>query len=436
MSATHRFKPALAVIPALVFLGAAVTSSADGGRWPSFQNGGHIDIPAPADAGDALLGEAILWQAAIHGYGQSSPLIWNDNVYATSVSGANKDEYHVTAFDLATGKEKWQVALPNASPEESTGYVSKAAPTGAVDADGVICYFEGGNLIALDHEGGVRWKRNLVEDHGAISARHGIGSSLEQDDKSVYAWVERKEDPYVLAIDKKTGETRWKSPGAGATTWASPRLVPVEGGRHLVLSAIGVLAGLDPDTGERLWTFNGIANNSTPSPMPVGEGRFLIGATLGRGEKESGKAAENNGLFAITRKADGAWEAGFVWRATRATSSFSSPVAHGGMAFFISDVGALYGIDLESGEEKFVKRLSDGAWATPLTVGDRLLSFGKDDRIDIIRVVGDKPEVTTWNALPESEIQTVLYAAIPAADRLILRRGDRLFAIPFGRGKS
>ena len=82
-------------------------------------------------------------------------------------------------------------------------------------------------MVALTHGGDIRWERNLVEDYGEIEARHGLSASVEQDDEKAYLWVERSEQPYVLAVNKATGDTDWKVEGLGTTSWASPRLVPV-----------------------------------------------------------------------------------------------------------------------------------------------------------------------------------------------------------------
>jgi outer membrane protein assembly factor BamB len=426
-----------AVLPGVVYAGD---------NWPAFQNGGTLSVSAksrPAQTGPALTLESEpAWSAEITGYGQSSPVIWDEQVYVTSVEGAQKQTYHISAYRLGDGKRLWQHSLANASPAENSNYVSKAAPTPAADSDGVVCFFEGGNIAALTHAGDVRWERNLVADYGEITARHGLSASLEQDQHSAYVWVERAEEPYVLSLDKQTGQTNWKAPGLGATSWASPRLVPVPGGRHLVLSGIGSLVGLDPLTGERMWVFDQISGNSTPTPVPLGKGRFLIGATVGRGESGGGegRAAESNGLVAITKTDEGNWQAGYVWRAARATSSFGSPVAHGDTAYFVNQTGVLYALDVETGEEQFARRLSGSSWATPIGLGVQILVFGKDGTIDQLVQDQDRQQVSTWNSLPRDpapktnpdEAQLggrVLYAAAVAKEFVLLRLGDRLFAV-------
>lgn len=430
----------------ILLAGAMGLDTSAASQWASFQNGGHTSV----DKNVSRLADTIAWTAKIPGYGQSSPVIWDGRVYVTSVEGANKETCHVSAFDLATGKPLWRHDLKNATPQEFSDYVSKAAPTPAADSDGVVCFFEGGNLIALTHAGQVRWERNLVEEHGPITSRHGLSASVEQNAESVFVWVERAENPYILSVNKKTGQTAWKVDGLGTTSWASPRLVPVSGGEHLVLSGVGTLVGLDPKTGERLWKFDGITGNSTPTPMPIGEGRFLIGATVGRDAPSGGNSAESNGVVEISKGDDGQWRADFVWRAKRATSSFGSPIAHNGMAYFVNRSGVLYGLDLNTGEERFTQRLPGSTWATPLGVGSRVWFFGKDGEVTIMTPTDSKPELETWSQLPADAKPenpaaqagpasgpaggSVLYASAWTDQRVVLRRGDSLFAVDTAGG--
>ncbi|MBM81902.1 MAG: serine/threonine protein kinase, partial [Planctomycetaceae bacterium] len=345
----------------------------------------------------------------------------------------------LAAFELTTGKKLWQSDFENPSPEKNTTYVSRAAPTPVADANGFIAFYEGGLVAAVTLNGKPRWQRDLVKDYGAIKARHGLASSLEQTEDRVFCWVERGEAPYILALNKKTGETIWKSDGLGATTWSSPRLIPTKDGRHLVCSAIGKIAAFDPKDGMRLWTFHGISSNSSCTPIPVGDGRFLIGASDGRGAQASGQGAASNGLIKITKQDDGTYAADFVWRAKRATSSFASPVATDERACFINRSGILFQLDLATGKELSATRLeTGGVWATPLAIGDHLYVFGFKGTTAVLTL--SKSEVIAQNRLWEAP-QTApggrpsfggggptLYAASVSGRWLIMRRGDILYA--------
>lgn len=413
----------------------AVPASADE-NWPSFQNGGRLAFPRNAEPKKV----SVAWSVELPGYGQSSPVVWDGQVYVTSVRGDNKDVYQIAAYRFSDGAKLWQHDVPNASPQENSNYVSKAAPTPAADERGLIAFFEGGNLIALTHAGKVRWERNLVEEFGAIDARHGLGASIEQTENTAFVWVERKTDPYLLALDKSSGETLWKVPGLGATSWSSPRLVPVSDGHHLVLSGSGLLVGLDPATGERLWTFDGIAGNTTPTPVPLGTGRFVIGASGGRGDSGKGRAAESNGVIAMRQTDDGKWNAEYVWKAERATSSFGSPMSHSGNVYFVNRTGVLYCLDAESGKEHYAHRTADSIWATPIAWADRLWLFGKDGVIttiapgDTFRSLGEinvfsenKPNGEPEGSAPSKG--STLYAAVLAGDALLIRSGKKLICL-------
>lgn len=398
------------------------------GDWTSFQNGGSavenfhtVDFNWEADP-------RLVWQAELPGYGQSSPVVLGNLIYLTTVEGSNKETYRVLALDRATGQQVWDYSAENPSPRESTNYVSKAAPTPVADKQGVICFFEGGLLVALSTEGKVRWQRNLLAEFGPLDERHGLSASLEQDAESLYVWVERGTEPYVLKLEKQSGKILWNVPGLGTTSWASPRLIHAAGSMHLVLSGIGKLRGLDSGTGETLWEFTDLVGNSTPTPMPIGPGQFLLGATVGREGGDAGRSAESNGLLQITRTDDGIWSCGFVWQAKRATSSFGSPAASSDTAYFVNRTGVLYALDLKTGEERYAERIGDSIWATPIVLRNAVLFLGKNGTLDVLAPGAEyKPlkSFSVWEA-GAGEAPPVLYAGVLSDNHLLLRGGSRL----------
>lgn len=401
-----------------------------GESWTSFQNGGDLTVESSSLAAEL----APLWEIALIGEGQSSPVVWSGQVYVTSISGANKEECHVAAYQLDSGERLWSHTLKNATPQESSNYVSKAAPSPTVDKSGLYCFFEGGNLLKLSHSGEVLWERNLVTDYGKIDARHGIAASLEQNHDSVFVWVERQTEPYLLSIAKDTGETRWKVAGLGTTSWASPRLVPVESQQHLVLSGIGKLVGIKPVSGDRLWEFNEITGNSTPTPIPLGDGQFLMGATVGREETNTGRAAESNGVIEIRSGNAGHWKVDYLWQAKRATSSFGSPVATDAHCYFVNRSGVAYCLDRNTGAEVYAERLGGSIWATPFVAGGNLFFPLKEGSLKVVKRGAEYAEsaehqIFTKNVSDKTPFggQT-LYAAVVVNSQILFRTGDHLYS--------
>jgi outer membrane protein assembly factor BamB len=379
----------------------------------------------------------LAWQAKLAGYGQSSPVIIDRKVFVTSTAGNHKESFFVTALDLSSGGQLWEREFSNPTSEENSSYVSRAAPTPAVDASGVYALNEGGLLAALDHSGNLLWKRDLVAEFGEIKARHGLASSLEQDEQQLFVWIERSDDPYILSVDKKSGDTKWKVAGLGATTWGSPRLITVGQQQHLVCSASGRVVGLDPLQGHVLWELDNLANNTSSTPIPAGEGRFFLGASDGRGEEADPSNVSSNGLIQIAARPDGSFAAEFLWRADKATCSFGSPLIAAGKVWIVNRSGALYRLDLETGSQESVSRLEAGSiWASPLHDSQNVLLFGQQGTTSVVSIttgseigvnsLWESPTQKAGEPVVSSHIQ---YAAAASDGFLLIRRGDTLFAI-------
>ena len=417
--------------------------------WSVFQNAGRVSVANSSQTDQTAEPNwsepTVRWNIPLNGYGQSSPILWNGQIYVTTVTGPNKETCLLTAYRSRDGEQLWQREWSNPQPQESNNYVSRAAPSPVADEAGVVCFFEGGLLAACTHAGEIRWERNLVEEYGPVAERHGLSASLEQDAKRVFVWVERANEPYVLAVEKSNGKNQWKSPGLGVTSWASPRLIPAGEQTHLVLSGIGRLTGLDPESGQQLWTFTDIVGNSTPTPMPAGDGQFLIGATVGREGGDAGRAAQSNGLIRISRTEQGDWQAGYVWQAQRATSSFGSPVVCQQMAYYVNRSGVVYGLQLDTGKELFAERLAGSSWATPLVLEETVLFFSKEGTLNAVaagETFEPRGQYTFWADQPQGAERTapegnpaaatppaVLYAVAWDGQQLYVRSGNQLTAL-------
>ena len=117
---------------------------ADDNTWPGFLGEGSSGFDAktiPAKWSP----DSVTWQVSVTGYGQSSPVIWGDRVFVTSVDGPSKERLVVAAYALADGTMLWKSVTKSTFQEKNSVYVSRAAPTPVVDENGVWAYFESGD---------------------------------------------------------------------------------------------------------------------------------------------------------------------------------------------------------------------------------------------------------------------------------------------------
>lgn len=436
------------IIKLLLFAIALLPTDKD--VWPGFLGRGSSDVE-PDTIPAKWSPEGVAWQKSISGYGQSSPVIWGDHVFVTSVGGPSKERLVVSAYSLAEGESLWQSTTKSTFLEKNSVYVSRAAPTPVLDKDGIYAYFESGDVVALSFDGKERWKHSLSQKYGEPTNRFGHGASPIQDNESLFVLVDDPEGGYLVCMSKTDGQVRWKTDRTGRQSWSSPAFVVADGEQQIVCSSSGSVDGYELATGNRLWSVDDVGGNTATTPTAMKEGVFLLGASPGRGGENSTLAKRSNGAMAVSRVGDN-WKADFVWRCKSATTSFASPMTCGRFAYWINQVGAVYCVDTSTGDVLYTKRVKQSSWATPLAAADRVYFFGKDGLTSVLATgpefkilhenklwADDAPPV---NNLPTGEEDTeerrqaagafakpTLYGVAAVNGHLVLRTGSQLFCI-------
>ncbi|MCO8122426.1 PQQ-binding-like beta-propeller repeat protein [Stieleria sp. TO1_6] len=419
-------------VPILVcsFLPAALAD------WPAFLGGRQrssvTDFQLPLEWSPE---SGMVWQTPLSGYGQSSPVIVGSRIFVTAIDGPMKETNRVSCFDLATGNKLWQHESPSSLQVKNDPYTSRAAPTPVADSSGVFAFFESGNLIALDNEGQVRWQRSLIDDYGKYEGKFGLGGSLAQVDDRLFVLADNDGPAYLAAIDKQSGKTIWKTDRTSRTAWSSPMIIPVDGTPQVVVSAAGSIDGYSVETGQRLWTFDEVGGNTVASPVMVDDSRFLIGASPGRNGEASEGARRSNLLMKIN-KTDQGFEPEVVWINEKVTSSFGSPIAYQGHAYYTNRGGVVYCLDLATGETVYTARVEESNWATPIGVGDHVYFFGQHGVTSVLKT-GDEEKIVTENTLwkpdgdggPGGFAAEIQYGFAVIENGFIIRTGSRLFRI-------
>jgi len=428
-------------------------------NWPDFlpnTRNQSVEADLPVQWGPE---KNLAWSAELPGDGQSSPIVWNGRVIVTSIDGDMKDRNLITCIDIENGKQFWQKTFDSSLKVKSSLYVSRAAPTPVADESGVVVLFESGDLIALDWTGDVRWQRSLTETYGGIQAEFGLAASLAQHDDSVFALIENNGPSYLVAIDKSTGESKWKMDRRSVISWSSPAVMTLAEVPQVVISSVGTVDSYDSVSGKLLWTIDQLGGNTVATPSQVDANRLIIGAAPGRGEADAGGAAESNLMIEVTASADTAGNdtvtgltAKVLWRTAKAMASFSSPMAYQGVGYWVNRAGIVFAIDLEDGTELFAQRIDQAPWATAIGTKDRVYFFGKDGATTVIRAGKEFEKLASnqlWNpddSKPDASAAgreetaerraaaamfsgPIQYGVAVAQESLLIRTGNRLYRV-------
>jgi outer membrane protein assembly factor BamB len=380
--------------------------------WPAFRGTGNSLTAAtdlPLHWSDT---ENIAWSIELPGYGQSSPVVWHDAVFVTTMQGDNKQTPTILCFDLATGEKRWQREFRSSQEVPVSHVVSRSAPTPVVDGNRIYASFESGDLIALDHVGKVVWERSLVHEYGSIKGTYGIGSSLAASDVAIFVLMNHEGPSYLLAADKATGKNLWKVDYAGRIAWSSPIVHHRRDGRdEIVVSAAGLVEAYDAASGARIWKLDGLSGNTVPSATAAGAWIFI-----GSQDVSSNLAIDlNSGAPVI------------AWRGKKPSCDFMSPLVFEGRAYYVNQTGVAFCVDAETGRTIKSRRLEESCWASPLGATDRVYFVAKNGQTVVTRA-GDELEILADNKLTLDDGMRIFgVAAVDGA--LLLRAGTRLICV-------
>lgn len=369
--------------------------------WPAFLGAGStlspkVDLPTSWSHD-----QGVAWHVATVGHGQSSPVVWGNKLFLTSISGPNKEKLHLTCINLVDGNIVWSKQFDSSFPEKNSVYISRAAPTPVVDANAIYASFESGDIFAVTHEGAPLWHLALTEKYEPFQARFGLAASPAQSEELIYVLVDHEGPSYLVAFDKKSGKEVWKQSRSSRVSWTSPMLVTLHGIEQVVCSSAGSVDAYQAQTGELLWSFDEVGGNSTPAPIVVGDHALLLAASPGRSGDNAASARVSNGMLEVELK-EGEWSASMAWTTKGAMNSFNSPGLHQGYAYYVNRAGVLYCFDVLTGEKQYTERLAESCWATPLGFKDRVYLIGKDGVTSVIKA-GPVFELLSENRLWDPE---------------------------------
>ena len=178
------------------------------------------------------------------------------------------------------GKEVSRGKLDERKNAYETGWGGGPRSTPIIDGDLIFALSSDGRLVCFERSSlKEKWAKSLVDDFGGKTPYWGYAESPLVDGDRVVVTPGRAN--CVVALNKESGETIWKSTGIREEAQYSS-LVPltVDGKRMYVTQAAKSLFGVDAETGKVQWTFAEIKRRTAVIPTPIVSGNRVY-ATAG-----------------------------------------------------------------------------------------------------------------------------------------------------------
>jgi outer membrane protein assembly factor BamB len=372
----------------------AVTLPTAAEDWPVWR--GPRSDGTVSDTGYPLTWSAtenVKWKTELPGTGHSSPVVSKGKVFVTGCVEAEKKRV-LYCVDRASGKLLWERVAVVADLEKKHNENSWASSTPAADGERVyVTFWDKPHLrvYCYDHAGNLLWEKTPGEFHSV----HGFGCAVTLHKDLVIVNADQDapkgQAAYLVALDRKTGEERWRADRPNKLRSYCPGVVVEAGGRaQLVLTGSKCVASYDPDTGKQLWLVNGPTEQFVSSVV-LHDGVLLLTAGF---PQHWVMAIDPTGSGNVTKSH-------VLWSKLGEGGYVPSPVARGGMLFLVDDKGVASCWDAKTGKQHWKERLGGKGHHASAVAADGRVYFVSDDGITFVVKAAAEYEVLAKNVLGE-----------------------------------
>lgn len=460
-------------------LGVLFTAGAAAGDWPMFRgvNGsGVADVAsAPIEFGP---NKHVVWKTELP-FGHSSPVITGDLLFLTGAEGGeradagrgdkvvdNGGKLFTLCLDRKTGKVLWRREAPRPRIERYQQVNSPASPSPASDGESVFVFFADYGLLSYGKDGNERWRTPL----GPFNNVNGHGSSPIVYDDLVILVCDQDTGSYMIAVDKNTGQTRWRVERPEVTrSYVTPAVYrPKAGPAEIIVPGAYQVTSYRADTGEKLWWVRGFSWQ--PKSLPVIDGDMIyVHGWEGGGEAETptetptwqealdlydkngdgrivpdevdpkmqksfylldldskghltqrdwdfyrARRSARNALLAIKHGGRGdVTETGVVWRMQKFLPNVPSPLIYQGILYLVKDGGILSSIDPKTGAILKQGRLTgalDTYYSSPVGAAGKVYLFSQTGIATVLKAGAE------WEILASNDMDEPVFATPAIVD--------------------
>jgi outer membrane protein assembly factor BamB len=274
--------------PFAVLLALALTAplTADD-NWPAFRGGARAGVAEGKtlpDEWDAK--KNVVWKADVPGRGWSSPVVWGDHVFVTSVmSDAKTPEprkglyvqdlngktppgehrWLLHCLDFRSGKVLWTREAFKGKPGSTIHLKNTfASETPVTDGERVYAYFGNVGLACYDLKGKELWSQKWTPYKTRMGWGTAASPALHGD--RLYVVHDNEEKSFLAALDKYTGKQVWRVERDEKSNWATPFVWENAKRTEIVTAGTGKVRSYDLD-GKLLWEFRGMSVITIPTPF-------------------------------------------------------------------------------------------------------------------------------------------------------------------------
>jgi len=421
----YRKAPLLSASLAAAALGlAAGAASGLSDNWPAFRGPAAMN-QAPSDPRlpeTWSVSENVVWKTPIPGLAWSSPVVWGNRVYLTTVVsegpveepqkglyfGGNRPEpptdvhhFKVLALDTETGRVVWDKTVLSTNPKFPKHLKNTyASETPATDGERVYAYFGNVGVYALDLAGNLVWEKPF----DVVRTRYGWGTAASPivHGDTLFVVNDNEDSSFVAALDSRTGKEKWRAAREEGSNWATPFVWQNELRNELITAGTDRVRSYGMD-GKLLWELGGMSSIAIPQPFAA-HGLLYVSSGYIGDQKRPVYAIKPGASGDITLAEGVQSNEWIVWFLPQAGAYNPTPLVYGDHLYTLLDRGFFTMHDAHTGKLVYDKqRIERGAsafTASPWAYNGKIFVLSEDGDTFVIDA-GKDFTVVAKNSLDE-----------------------------------
>lgn len=432
---------------ALTFL-LFITSLHAASNWPQFRGPGARGIAEqPTIPNTWSATKNVAWKTDLPGRGWSSPVVWGNRVFLTTVINEGKLEapkkglyfggnrkaptsrhvYWVYCLDLENGKTRWKKRVHSGVPKTGIHLKSSfGAETAVTDGKLVYFYFGDQGIFAFHLDGEPAWDKR----QRARRTRFGWGTAaspvLHQD--RIYLVNDNEEDSYLQALNKSNGEQIWRTERKEGSNWSTPYVWENSRRTEIIVPGSGHTASYDLN-GKMLWHWKGGMSSITiATPFAEDDQLFVTSGYVGSKLKPIYSVRPGaSGDISLDRSDTS--NNYITWCQWNAAPYNPGTLLYRNRLYVLLDRGMLSALDPKTGKPFYNRERLAGrnAYTASPWANDGKVFCLNEDGVTSVFAAGDSFKLLHQNRLAEDDM--CMASPALAGDSLLIRTAARLYCI-------
>lgn len=398
--------------------GRAASTASPPIRWNQNENIAWVaDLPGEGSSTPIVIGEKIFLLTAIKTDRKSSTPVVKDERAKTTPEEVFY-EFVLLCINRNSGDILWQKTVTEEVPHEGKHETNTYA-SGSPISDGERLYFSFGSrgVFCYSLAGELIWKVSL----GQMRTRNGWGEAITPvltEDSVIINW-DQEEDSYIVALDKKTGETNWKVVRPNeVTSWNTPFVTVFDGAEQVIVNGTASVKSYAASDGKLLWECGGQTVNAIPSPVRYKDSVICMSGYRGAMACAIPLSSQGN----VTDSSS------IPWKITQSTPYVPSPIVSGQRLLFTAgNTNVLSCIDANTGKPLLERmRLQNirTMYASPIYANGHFFFTSREGVTTVLK------DNETLDVVSVNELDDVIDASpVAVDDQLFLRSWTKLYCI-------